>query len=323
MKLDIIVPVSPHEPLSLVEKSFESLSQLEHGNLNVHMTYVIDVSGKDPRVEFLQSKNVNIIARPSRRGRRAGAINDALDSIYETDYLAFFDVDSRPERDFLIECTKALRDDVVIASAPRYVTNPEASVTARIVSAEYNILSDLYRLLERCDGFKQFNGLIGILDARIFTDRRLNESAACEDIDLMQELYLEGKTAAFVDTTRVGEQSPIYIRDYYHQRVRWLAGAYEGLRNFSKFKRAKIPMSGKITWFSAMIIPFFISLFCPLVILYGIRLWQLSNGTRDFTIKLFGLIMHAWILQICGLAVLYAQLFNMSIKWKEMHRSNV
>ncbi len=323
MKLDIVVPVSPHEPLSLVEKSFESLSQLERGNLNVRMTYVIDVSGKDPRVEFLQSKNVNIIARPSRRGRRAGAINDALDSICETDYLAFFDVDSRPERDFLIECTKALRDDVVIASAPRYVTNPEASVTARIVSAEYDMMSDLYRLLERCDGFKQFNGLIGVLDARIFADRRLNEDATCEDADMTQQLYLEGKTAAFVDTTHVGEQSPISIRDYYRQRARWLAGAYEGLRNFSKFKRAKIPMSGKITWFSAMIIPFFISLFSPLVILYGIRLWQLSGDARDFAIKLFGLIMHAWILQICGLAVLYAQLFNRSIKWKEMHRSNV
>jgi len=323
MKLDIIVPVSPHEPLSLVEKSIESLSKLERGDLDVRTTYVIDVPDKDSRVEFLQSKNVNVIARHSRRGRRAGAINDALDSIGETDYLAFFDADSRPEKNFLVECAKAVGGGAVIASAPRYVTNPEASATARIVAAEYILMADLYRLLERCDGFKQFNGLIGVLDARIFADRRLNEDATCEDVDLTQQLYLEGKTAALVDTTRVGEQAPLSIRDYYHQRVRWLAGAYEGLRNFSKFKRAKIPMSRKITWLSVMMMPFFISLFSPLVILYGIRLWQLSDDAVDFAIKLFGLIIHAWILQICGLTALFRQLCNIDVKWKEMCRSNV
>ncbi|MDI6888942.1 MAG: glycosyltransferase family 2 protein [Methanocellales archaeon] len=323
MKLDVVVPVSPNEPLSLVERSFESLSKLERGDLNVRMTYVIDVAGEDPRVEFLQAKNVNVIVRHSRRGRRAGAINDALDSIGETDYLAFFDVDSRPEKNFLIECIKALGDGAVIASAPRYITNPLASITTRIVAAEYALMSDLYRLLERCDGFKQFNGLISVLDARIFTDRRLNEDATCEDVDLMQQFYLEGKTAVLVDTTRVGEQAPISTKDYYHQRVRWLTGAYEGLKNVAKFKRVKIPMSRKITWFSAMIIPFFIFLFSPIVLLYGIRLWRLSDDTMDFTIKLFGLIVHAWILQICGLIVLFRQLFNMGVKWKEMRRSNV
>ncbi len=287
------------------------------------MTYVIDVSGEDPRVGFLQTRNVNVIVRRSRLGRRAGAINDALDSMGETDYLAFFDVDSRPEKNFLIECIKALGGNSVIASAPRYITNPRASATARVVAAEYTLMVDLYRLLERCDGFKQFNGLIGVLDARIFADRRLNESATCEDVDLMQQLYLEGRTAVLVDATRVGEQAPISTRDYYHQRVRWITGAYEGLRNVSKFKRAKIPMSRKITWFSAMIIPFFIFLFSPLVLLYGIRLRQLSDDATDFTIKLFGLIIHAWILQICGLTVLLRQLFNMGVKWKEMRRSNV
>jgi len=287
------------------------------------MTYVIDVSGEDPRVKFLQAKNVNVIARHSSRGRRAGAINDALDSIGETDYLAFFDVDSRPEKNFLIECTKALGGSAVIASAPRYITNPRVSATARVVAAEYTLMADLYRLLERCDGFKQFNGLIGVLDAKIFADRRLNENATCEDVDLMQQLYLEGKIAVLVDATRVGEQAPLSTKDYYHQRVRWLTGAYEGLRNFSEFKRAKIPMSRKITWFSAMTIPFFIFLFSPLVLLYGIRLWQLSDNAVDFTIKWFGLIVHTGILQICGLMVLLSQLFNMGVKWKEMHRSNV
>ncbi len=323
MKLNIIVPVSPHEPLSLVKKSFESLSQLERGNLNVRMTYVIDVPDKDSRVEFLQSKNINVIVRHSRRGRRAGAINDALDSISETDYLAFFDVDSRPEKNFLIECVKALGGGAVIASAPRYITNPGAGTTARIVTAEYVLMADLYRLLERCDGFKQFNGLIGVLDVRIFADKRLNEDATCEDVDLTQQLYLEGKTAVLVDATRVGEQAPLSPKDYYHQRVRWITGAYEGLKNFPKFKQAKIPMSRKITWLSVMTIPFFIFLFSPLVLLYGIRLWQLSDDVMDFAIKLFGLIMHVWMLQICGLAVLYAQLFNKSAKWKEMRRSNV
>lgn len=328
VKLNIIVPVSPQEPLSVIERSVESLSRLEHGDIaKVHTTYVIDVHRPDdPRVAYLQSKShLCTIVRTHGRGRRAGAINDALDKIGKTDYLAFFDVDSRPDSNFLVECVRKLEENgAVIASAPRYITNPDASLTARIVATEYAILTDIYQLLERYDGFKQFNGLVGVLDAQVFDNRGLDESTACEDVDITQQVYLGGGIAVLAERTCVGEQAPGTLKDYYNQRTRWINGAYEGLNRYlSAFVRAKIPMSRKITWLSATALPFVIFLFSPLTLLYGIKLWKSCNGIKDFTIRLSGLILHAWILQVCSLNVLLRRLFNMQIEWKEMGRSDI
>ena len=327
MKLNIIVTVSPQEPLSVIERSVESLSRLEHGDIDrVHTIYVIDTHrSDDPRVAYLQSQSSRTIVRTHGRGRRAGAINDALDKMDKVDYLAFFDVDSRPDSNFLVECVRKLEENsAVIASAPRYITNPDASLTARIVAIEYTLLTDIYQLLDRYDGFKQFNGLIGVLDARVFDNRRFDESAACEDVDITQQIYLEGGIAALVEGTRVGEQAPVTPRDYYNQRTRWINGAYEGLTcYFSQFMRAKIPISRKITWLLATTSPFISFILSPLTLLYGIRLWRLGKDMRYIMVGISGLMLHAWILQICGLNVLFRRLFGIQIEWKDMDRSDI
>ncbi|MDI6859444.1 MAG: glycosyltransferase family 2 protein [Methanocellales archaeon] len=321
MKLVIIVPVSLHEPLSVIEKSLRSLSRLEHASMEVRITYVIDSLGDDPRVKYLQDQLVDVIIRKPR-GRRAGAINDALDNI-KADCIALFDVDSRPDENFLVECIKALqKEGAVIASGPRYVTNPDASMTSRIVSAEYLLIADMYRLLDRMDGFKQFNGLIGILDARIFDRRRLDETAICEDVDLTQQIYIEGEIAVLANT-RVGEQAPTTLTDLFNQRVRWISGACEGLKYLHEFCRAKIPLSRKITWFSAMTIPFVTFMISPLVPSYGVRLWRSSDGIKDFAIKLLGLIADAWLIELCALVALSKKLLRAQVKWKDMARSEV
>ena len=321
MKLRVIVPVSLHEPLYVIKKSLESLSRLEHASMEVRITYVIDSLGDEPSVKYLQDQPVDVVIRKPR-GRKAGAINDVLD-IVKADYIALFDVDSRPDKNFLVECVMALgKEGAVIASAPRYVTNPDASIISRIISAEYLLISDLYRLLDRMDGFKQFNGLIGILDARIFDSRRFDETAICEDVDLTQQIYLEGNIAVLANT-RVGEQAPMTLKDLFNQKVRWISGACEGLKYFREFCRAKIPFSRKITWFSAMMLPFFTFMASPLVLSYSPRLWRSSDGIKDFTIKLLGLIADSWFIGLCALVALSKKLLHMQVKWKEMARYGV
>ncbi|MDD3421616.1 MAG: glycosyltransferase family 2 protein [Methanocellales archaeon] len=321
MQLHIIVPISLHEPLYVIKKSLESLSRLDRGSMEVSLTYVIDSLGDDPRAEYLQGQSVDVIVRKPR-GKKAGAINDVLDSI-TADYIAFFDVDSRPDKNFLVECVSALEKGcAVIASAPRYVTNPDASIISGVISAEYILIADLYRLLERMDGFQMFNGLIGVLDARIFDRRRLDETAICEDTDLMQQIYLEGNIAVLANT-HVGEQAPMTLMDLFNQRVRWISGACEGLKYFRGFYKAKIPWSRKIAWFSAMTIPFFTFMASPLVPSYSMRLWRSSNNIGDFTLKLMGLIVDAWIIWLCALVVLSKKLLRRKIEWKETARSTV
>ena len=329
-ELDVIVPVASFEPLSVINKSVDCLLSLEKGDLDVRVTYVLDlVGGDDDRLKFLEEMPVAVITRRDNRGRRAGAVNDFLD-IRGTmpDYIALFDVDSRPRPNFLVECVSALRSnqDAIIASSARFVTNADENIVTQTIAAEYFFFSDIYRIFKRTGGFNQFNGLIGVLNAKLMEENRfnrLNESVSCEDLDFTQKAYLSGLVGIFVPETLVGEQAPFRFGDLFNQRVRWLTGAYQGMRTYLRsFLRSEIPLSRRSAWFLAMALPFIAFLATPLVPLYGLRLWQIY-GLRCAVVQTFGLIVHVWLITLCGVVALKKQALGAGVEWKESRRSGV
>ncbi len=329
-ELAVIVPVASFEPLSVLKKSVECLLDLEKGGLDVRVTYVLDLmEGADDRLKFLEEMPVAVLARRDNRGRRAGAVNDALTAYGAIpDYMALFDVDSRPRRNFLIECVGALRSnhDAIIASSARFVTNADENIVTRTIAAEYFFFSDVYRIFKRMGGFNQFNGLIGVLNVKIMEEHRfnrLNESVSCEDLDFTQKAYLSGLVGVFVPETLVGEQAPSSIGDLFNQRVRWLTGAYQGLRTYlQSFLRSNIPVSRRLAWFLALTLPYVAFLATPLVPLYGLRLWQ-RYGLRRAIVQTLGLIAHLWLITLSGIVALKKQALGAGVEWKESRRSEV
>ena len=331
-RLDVIVPVAPFEPISVLKKSVDCILDLEKGDIDVRTIYILDLKDEnDDRLKFLEEMPITVIARKNNRGRRAGAINDALDAHKREkapDYLALFDVDSRPDRNFLIECTDVLRSNknVIIASGARFITNKDENIVTKTIAAEYCFFSDVYRLFEKFDGFNQFNGMIGVLNLRIMRDvrvDRLDESVPCEDLDFTQKSYLAGFIGGFTPNTMVGEQAPSIIRDLLNQRVRWLSGAYQGLRTYlPSFITSNISVSKKLAWFLALSLPFVAFLATPVAPLYGVRLWG-KYGVRRAVIQTFGLIGHLWLITLCGIVALAKQVFGRRVEWKESRRSEV
>lgn len=331
-RLDVIVPVAPFEPISVLKKSVDCILDLKRGDLDVRTIYVLDLKDEnDDRLKFLEEMPITVIARKNNRGRRAGAINDALDAHKHEntpDYLALFDVDSRPDRNFLIECTDVLRPNknVIIASGARFITNEDENIVTKTIAAEYCFFSDVYRLFEKFDGFNQFNGMIGVLNLRIMRNirvDRLDESISCEDLDFTQKSYLAGFIGGFTPNTMVGEQAPSNIRDLFNQRVRWLSGAYQGLRTYlPSFIASDISVSKKLAWFLALSLPFVAFLATPVAPLYGVRLWA-KYGVRRAVIQTFGLIGHLWLITLCGVVALAKQVFGGRVEWKESRRSEV
>lgn len=324
MKLQIIVPVSLDEPESVVERSLESLSRLEHGELEIGITYVVDTANRedDARVKFLEKEPVNLIIRDNNRGRRAGAINDALDRIGKVDYIALFDVDSRPASNFLVDAVKRLVGDTVIASGPRYTTNADASVVTKMVSVEYDLLEHLYRLFEwQADSFIQFNGLIGVIDAKVLEKLRFNEEVCCEDVDMTQRIYLEGMTAGVVKSAIVGEQAPITLRDYYLQRLRWMTGACEGLEAYrGEFRHAHIPRKRKISWFLALTTPFICIIFTPLIPLYAL---YSSTGIKFVLANTGAIFASTCLTMVCSWHAILNQTLKRGVEWKKIERSDI
>ncbi|MEI7826700.1 MAG: glycosyltransferase family 2 protein [Euryarchaeota archaeon] len=325
MKVCAIIPIAPSEPNILVEKSIESLSDLDCNGLDFEAYYVIDTGGKDYDVLCrLLPPHFHIVFRNDNRGRRAGAINDVLNVIGGADYIALFDVDSRPNTNFLTECVRELSatSDGVLASGCRIVTNKVNTLT-KIISVEYKFFCDIYRLCSWSRGFTQFNGAIGVSKATFLQSRGFDERCSCEDFDLSQQIYLSGNFALLANT-KVGEQAPTSIQDLYNQRVRWFRGAVEGFRKYlAPMLTTSAPILVKITWLCSVMVPFFSFLLAPMVPIYLRAIMAESDTLSESLEILFGLVGYMCLMTLCGVIAVGQHLVSRKSEWTGITRSEV
>lgn len=289
--MEAIVPLAPEEPLFIVE---ECLDYLE--GLDLSPIFVADVPARGVR-EAVEASGARLFLREDRRGRRAGAINDAVDLV-ESEHVLLMDVDSRVTGEFLDACREVVDgdDSVFLASGPRRVTNEDAGPVPLAVSAEYRLIGDLYRLISRGGGFLQFNGLIGVVRSSALREG-LNEDVSCEDVEFATRAYSEGMRAVLVDA-EVGEQAPPTLGELRSQRVRWLSGALETLDGHgASFLRSDAPLGVKATWAVEMLAPLLLLALSPLLVVspaYGLRLWMTGEDRvlrKSLLIPLLGLLL--------------------------------
>ena len=314
MRVAVIVPVSPFENWEVVKKSIQHLKALDYSDFEVKFVYVID--GKDERVNLAKSMGVDVVAREDRRGKRGGAINDALDYLrsFSPKYVAIFDVDSRPERNFVVECVRALEscEGCYIASSKRYIYNG-VNLVSETIEAEYYLLNFLLSK----SGFKQFNGMIGVLRADVLMRERLNEGAVAEDADFATRMHAKGFRAKLVTTTKLKEQAPLTWRDLYNQRKRWYYGGLQLWRYRKLMRRAE--RSVRVSWYLALTLTYLPALLSPLLLLSPFFLLYHYRKLSKLKVTV-GLLIHAFLLQIAAIDALLSFRRNRDIEWRAMQR---
>jgi len=325
MRVCAIIPVALSEPATVIERSIKCLSNLDCTDLHFEAYYVIDNGGKDCHALCQELPlNFHLVIRRNNHGRRAGAINDVLNSIGQADCIALFDVDSRPDADFLTVCVRALdaTRDGILASGCRYVTNKVNTLT-KIISVEYKFFCSIYHLFRWSKGFIQFNGLIGVSKSAFLRETSFDERCSCEDLDMSTQIFLAKKYAVLADT-KVGEQAPTTVRDLYSQRVRWFRGALEGLRRYlGPICKAKIPTSVKVTWLGSLTIPFFSFLVAPFVLICYRAIREESESLTESVKILLGLVGHTCLMTLCGVVATGQLLVSRQSQWAEITRSEV
>lgn len=317
MRIAVIVPVSPFESEDILRKSIEHLKSLDYDNFEVKILYVIDNQSEDDRRKDLAEKmGIEVLFRNSTRGKRAGAINDAMNflSEYNPKYVAIFDVDSRPERNFIVECIKALESNpkYYIASSKRYVNNG-VNLVSETVEAEYHLINFLLSKSK----FKQFNGMIGVLRADLLMKERLNENAAAEDADFATRMHAKGLNGVLVKTTKLYEQAPMTWTDLYSQRCRWYYGGIQLWKYRKEMKSADF--SVKLSWYLALTLTYIPLLLAPFIILSPFLLLYHYRKVSKIKITI-GLLVHALVLQIAAFSALLFYIRRKEVKWSAMKR---
>ncbi|MBE0516483.1 MAG: glycosyltransferase family 2 protein [Methanophagales archaeon] len=321
-RIAVIVSVSESEASQVVLKSAQKIRALDYENLSARIVYVIDVTTeKDERSTLLKKEGIEVFSR-QRRGKKAGALNDALRLRYladfKPDYVALFDVDSRPERNFIKACVHALENDptAYIASSPRYISNP-VNLVSRTIQAEYHVLNFLLKE----SAFKQFNGLIGLLRADLLYQYKLNEDAITEDADYATRIHAKGYKATLVTTTALYEQSPTSWKDLLNQRKRWYYGGLQLWRYWDEVKSSK-NKKFILSWALALTMTYGILLLLPLVIAAPfILLYYSSNASPKTSLAVSaGFVVYLLILQYAALIALFNFISGRGIEWQAMKR---
>jgi|Deesub1362A_J573_1020465.scaffolds.fasta_scaffold00195_11 cellulose synthase/poly-beta-1,6-N-acetylglucosamine synthase-like glycosyltransferase len=324
-KIGVIVPVSPFEPPELIKKSVKWIKSLHYDPFEVKIVYVVDLKQNlkkdlkneiDNRGKIPLCMGVDVVERKFNRGKRAGAINDAIEYLknFNPDYIAIFDVDSRPEKDFIIRCVDELEKNpkAYIASSGRYISNP-VNPCSETVEAEYYLINFLLKRY----GFKQFNGLIGVLRADLIMNHGLNENAITEDADFATRMHTLGYEAIFVEGTRVFEQAPLKWSDLYAQRKRWYFG---GLQLWNYYPDVfKAERKFKFSWIASLTIPYFISIVTPFLILAPPLILYKFRKLGKVKVTA-GLLIHILILQFAALSSLWNFIRGRGVEWRPQKR---
>ena len=329
MKIAVIVPVSPFEDGSIILRSVEHLKNLEWDGiekgdgdegLDYEIIYVIDKNGeRDERWKVVESRGCKVVLRNDRRGKRAGAINDALKTLEneKPKYVAIFDVDSRPDRDFIVKCVKALEEcnDCFIASGRRAISNA-TNLVSETIEAEYHLLNYLLKK----SPFKHFNGLIGVLRGDVLMKERLSEDMLTEDSDFSTRMYGKGLKAKLVDTV-VYEQAPTTWRDFFNQRRRWYYGGLQLWRHRREMKKAERKV--KVGWVMMLTLTYIPLLYVlPTLILSPFLILKKWRKVRKLKVVI-GLLVYLFILQTAAILAVKDYLVGKEVKWGAIKRSEV
>lgn len=311
MKLAIVIPVSPFEDLKVIEESIEHVKSLKAEKI----VYVIDKNGEnDIRVELARKNGVDVVERTGRRGKRAGAINDAVDYLSQSkpDFVLIMDIDTRIDEKTVEACISALLADqrAYMASARRYIYNAR-NLVSETIEAEYKLINFLLSK----SAFKQFNGMIGVVRYDILC-KGLNETAIAEDADFATRMHANGLKALLVDG-KIFEQAPFSWKEFYSQRKRWYFGGLQLWRYRKEMKKAE--RNVRISWYLAITITYFPTImlpFLPLSIPLILAHYRKISKLKVF----FGLIIYTFVLQASAISAFLDYIRGKEVEWNAIRR---
>ena len=183
---------------------------------------------KDPRV--------SIIHRGSRKGFKAGAMNNALRHCDKrSEYLLIFDADYIPQPDIIWKFLDRFVDKGVdaVQGYPEPSLNSSKNLFTMSISTSfsYYYLVDL-PMRRRLKGFLPVCGSAFMVKLRVLDELGgFNESSITEDWELASRMAETGHKVVFDESIRVPAECPSTFRSVVRQQMRWAEGITRDTKN--------------------------------------------------------------------------------------------
>jgi cellulose synthase/poly-beta-1,6-N-acetylglucosamine synthase-like glycosyltransferase len=180
-----------------------------------------------------QNIDATLLHRPSRNGFKAGALAAGLERS-DHEYVAVFDADYVPPKDFLKSCIRPLLADSTMAfvqARADFLNAKESLVTRiqqRLLDAHFAVMQTA---LSWSGHIMPFNGTCGVW-RRIAIDEAggWQGDTLTEDLDLSYRAQLLGWRSSFLTTVVVPGELPATLSTWLPQQFRWRKGVAEVAR---------------------------------------------------------------------------------------------
>jgi len=183
------------------------------------------------RTAHWRRKGVGVrhVRRGTRDGYKAGALEYGL-RLTGAPFIAIFDADFVPPRDFLRRTIGAFDDPRVAFAQARWGhLNEGYSWFTRLQA----LVVDFHFLVEQAvrsarGYFTNFTGTAGVWRRAAIEDSGgWSPATLTEDLDLSYRAQLRGWQAAYVEDVVVPEELPVSIDAYRRQQSRWATGSFQ------------------------------------------------------------------------------------------------
>jgi len=203
------------------------------------------------KVESYRQKGINIeyIHRTQRDGYKAGALRDGLAKA-SGEFIAIFDADFLPHKDFLLQTLPLLKDEKVGVVQTRWEhINGDYSIITRLQAFKLNVHFTIEQSGRQSGNYLlQFNGTAGVWrKAAILDAGGWEADTLTEDLDLSYRAQMKGWKIRYRQDVASPAELPVEMNGLKSQQFRWMKGGAENARKLLPgVLRSSIPLSMKI-----------------------------------------------------------------------------
>ncbi len=222
-----VVVATFNEDPEIVEDTLASVSNLDYPAKNLYLLDDSTNQNLQSRTERLAGKyHLKYVHRSNRRGYKAGALNDLLPDLPEK-YLAVFDADQKPVRDFLDQTTSLLEENPKLAfvQTPQFYHNAGQGPVALGAACQQVVFYEYI-----CEGKSVANAMFSCGSNVVYRVEALRdvggfeEQTVTEDFATGLKLHLNGWQSLYYNHVFVRGLGPESLAGYWTQQMRWAMG---------------------------------------------------------------------------------------------------
>lgn len=179
--------------------------------------------------------DIKVIHRTDRSGFKAGALAEGLMQA-RGEFLAIFDADFLPDRQFLLNTVSYFQDASVGVVQTRWShLNEEYSLFTKLQALQLNVHFTIEQLGRKAGHhFLQFNGTAGIWRKQAINDAGgWKADTLTEDLDLSYRAQLKHWEIVYLEEVEAPAELPIEINGIKSQQFRWMKGGAENARRLT------------------------------------------------------------------------------------------